>query len=578
MSQQTIPPLQRQLHRVRRRLFLQVVLDSLVVGWAIGLAAAACWLAAQPHLVRGATPLLRWSIAGGILALATVLASVLAAIRRPTALTAALAIDERFGLKERVTTSMMLAPADANSSAAVALLDDVNVRVAKLPVPERFPVKLSRRAWLVPVTGALVALVALLYKPAVVTPKAEADEPLAAAPAVREEIDKKMEKLHRKGEDRQSEKKDRSAELERLEAELDRLTRQPRDTKEQARELIKDLASVEEQIKKREAELTRHADALKEQMKQLARTTKKNENEGPAKELKQALDRGDVEKAREEMERISKQLKAEEEADKLRKKLDDKNLSKEEREKTEQKLDQLKSKQMSKEEKDQLGQQMQDIKEKVQRLSRKKEEKEQELRDKADKGEMSKDQLERELEQLERDAGQLSDKDMENMQRLADKLDKAQQSLKEGDSKGASELLEEARDAMGQLDDEGEMQQLGEKLKDAEGTKGAMCQALDGNPVPASGKRRESKDAVTNSKEQREHVVMQKGKLSVVDTAPGEGFKGPRKPAELTEEIGRASQEAAEAIDRQKLPRSASDMAKGYFEKIRGDRDKKDKP
>jgi hypothetical protein len=38
----------------------------------------------------------------------------------------------------------------------------------------------------------------------------------------------------------------------------------------------------------------------------------------------------------------------------------------------------------------------------------------------------------------------------------------------------------------------------------------------------------------------------------------------------MREEIRQASQEAPEAIDRQRLPRSASDMARGYFEKLRG--------
>jgi hypothetical protein len=122
------------------------------------------------------------------------------------------------------------------------------------------------------------------------------------------------------------------------------------------------------------------------------------------------------------------------------------------------------------------------------------------------------------------------------------------------------------------------MQELAEKLEDCEGCKGAACQALDGQPVPASGRRPESKSTVTNAVDKRERLKMDKGKLSVIDTVPGEGFKGPKAPAELTEEIRRASQEAPEAIDRQRLPRSASDMARGYFDKLRGDREKKDKP
>jgi hypothetical protein len=44
----------------------------------------------------------------------------------------------------------------------------------------------------------------------------------------------------------------------------------------------------------------------------------------------------------------------------------------------------------------------------------------------------------------------------------------------------------------------------------------------------------------------------------------------------MTEEIRRAAQEEPEALDRQRLPRSASDIARGYFEKLRGpDRNRK---
>src|SRR5579871_4249616 len=80
----------------------------------------------------------------------------------------------------------------------------------------------------------------------------------------------------------------------------------------------------------------------------------------------------------------------------------------------------------------------------------------------------------------------------------------------------------------------------------------------------------------TESKEEWSHSQMDKGRLQVIDHVAGEGFKGPRKPAEMTEEIRRAAQEEPEALDRQRLPRSASNMARGYFEKLRGpDRDSK---
>ena len=63
---------------------------------------------------------------------------------------------------------------------------------------------------------------------------------------------------------------------------------------------------------------------------------------------------------------------------------------------------------------------------------------------------------------------------------------------------------------------------------------------------------------------------LSKGKLEVVGSGPFGGFKGPRKPGEMQEEIRQATQEAPAAIDRQRLPPAARKMARGYFEKVRG--------
>lgn len=578
MARSTLTPLQRQLRRARLRLSLQTFVDWLVAGWALSLLASAGWFAAQPHLVASAPAPSRWAVAVGALALATAVALVAAVFRQPSPVATALALDERYGLKERVTTSLTLSRAETDTPAAVALLEDVNARVEKIAVRERFPVRLRRRAWLLVPCAATFALVALFYNPAVATPKAKGDERLAADPRAKEEVDRAMQQLQAKAEAKRPEVKDRSPELERLDADLERLSRQPRETKDQAREIIKDLTGIEDQIRKRQQELVQRADSLKEQMKQASRLSKSKKEDGPAKDLNQALERGDLQKARNELDRMAQQLKAEQEADRLRKKLEDKSLSDKERADAQKRLNDLKSKQMSKEDRDRLAKQMKDIKDKVQRLGKSKEEKEKELREQARNGDLDQDQLRRELERLEQDAGRLNDRDMEKLRDVAEKFRKAQQSLEDGNDEQAGRQLEEAADELAQLDREGELQELAEKLEDCEGCKRDMCQGLDDNPVPAAGRRPESKQTVTNSREKRARVQMEKGQLSVVDTAPGDGFKGPRKPAELTEEIRRASQEAPEAIDRQRLPRSASDMARGYFDRLRGDREKKDNP
>jgi hypothetical protein len=65
--------------------------------------------------------------------------------------------------------------------------------------------------------------------------------------------------------------------------------------------------------------------------------------------------------------------------------------------------------------------------------------------------------------------------------------------------------------------------------------------------------------------------------VRLVDHVPGQGMKSPKSQEELREDIKRASQEAPEAIDRMRLPKSAGDMTRGYFDKLRGSDKKTDK-
>src|SRR5262249_38610913 len=59
-----------------------------------------------------------------------------------------------------------------------------------------------------------------------------------------------------------------------------------------------------------------------------------------------------------------------------------------------------------------------------------------------------------------------------------------------------------------------------------------------------------------------------KGKKEIVGTAPGSNFRTPRKPEDRAVEIKQASQEAPEALERQRIPRAYGDTAKNYFENL----------
>src|SRR5262249_37733429 len=77
MSRPALAPVELQLRRVRRRLFVQTLLDRVAWCWAGALLVAVAWFLVQPLLWPDAEEWVRWAVAGGTVALASVLAFVL---------------------------------------------------------------------------------------------------------------------------------------------------------------------------------------------------------------------------------------------------------------------------------------------------------------------------------------------------------------------------------------------------------------------------------------------------------------------------------------------------------------------
>ena len=170
---------------------------------------------------------------------------------------------------------------------------------------------------------------------------------------------------------------------------------------------------------------------------------------------------------------------------------------------------------------------MKDMQDKLERLTRSEEARER-LRELQRQGAMSKEQLDRELDQLKRNTEKLDAQTKKALEELAQKLKEAAQCMKEGKDGEAAQKLKEAGELMQKLDGDGEARELAQQLRDLEAARQAMCQALDGRPVPASGRRPESKDGQTGSDEDWAHSDLDKGRLQVIDHVPGDGFKGPR--------------------------------------------------
>src|SRR5262249_30762748 len=87
----------------------------------------------------------------------------------------------------------------------------------------------------------------------------------------------------------------------------------------------------------------------------------------------------------------------------------------------------------------------------------------------------------------------------------------------------------------------------------------------DGSPVPASGRRPLSDPMATKSFEAKQKSPFDpKGKKLFDGYAPGQSFRK-KTSAEMAGEVRQAAQEAPEAIEQQRIPKPARDMAKGYF-------------
>src|SRR4051794_38453574 len=94
---------ERQVRRVRRRLFARSVLQGLVLCWSAALVLLTLWFLVVPFVIPTAGPAVRWGIAGGMLGMGTVAGIILGWTRTPTLVASALAMDEQFALRERVT-------------------------------------------------------------------------------------------------------------------------------------------------------------------------------------------------------------------------------------------------------------------------------------------------------------------------------------------------------------------------------------------------------------------------------------------------------------------------------------------
>ncbi|MFM7844813.1 MAG: hypothetical protein ACKPEY_11360, partial [Planctomycetota bacterium] len=390
----------QQVERARRRLnaelFLRVLPWSLcgaLLIACVGLAIPKFWPLATTATERG------WQIwlaswLGGSVAVALILALAYTWWRRRAVFDAAIEIDRRFGLKERVASSLVLSPEERELPLGQALVADASRRVAGLEIAERFRVAV-RWTTMLPIVPLAIAVTLALIANAPL-PQVKPTKESTAVAQETEQNKKAIEELKKKLAEQQKKAEAKGLQdaedlFKKLQEGLDQL--QAQDTLERKEALVK-MNELSQELEKRRSDLA-GSEQVKKQLEQL-----KNLERGPAEKFSKALHEGNLKRAVEELNQLKNQLAKNE-------------LTTEQREQLAQQTNEMAQK----------------LSETVKAHKQAMEELERQIQQKQDAGDqVAAAKLQEKLDRLKQ-----QERQMNKLQEMADKLEQAAQQMKAGD-------------------------------------------------------------------------------------------------------------------------------------------------
>jgi hypothetical protein len=546
--------LQAKVRQVRRRQLLQLLLWHLPFCMIGAIVLTALWYVVQPFT---GIPL-AWTGAVAIFGgLALVMTVALSFIRLPSRVHSSLSLDEAFGLRERVTTAVTLSEVQRASPAGIALLEDTRKRIASVDVPARFPITLPRTTWFVPLAATALAVLIIFYNP-IRTPAAIGAKPGDQAKKKEEIKPINTEEIKQQIAERRKRKTDLHSEMfDQLETDLDKLLEKvdKAETDAEKQVALQDLSKLAAEMAQRQKELGKLA-SLQQQLR--SNSDLKDSKEGPAKDLQEALSKGNLEDAKKQLEKLAQALK------------DGK---------------------MSDEDKKKLSEQLKDLQQKLSEMAELKK-----RRDNIAKSNLDPETKKKELEKLDKQAQKLQE-----AAKLAQQLSQCQQCLEKNDAGAMAKALDDAQKTLEEMAmDAKEAAELElaledmEKLKETLGLKDPKSGGGEGmeeeegesdlneteNPEYRDPVKRRSKGGLrketandTNSKNERARSPLDpKGKIlfhgydrdqpkpdrdsigkTTVDIAPG-----------LTE----TKQQASEALRQQKVPQPQRDLVTDFYKNL----------
>ena len=547
----------KEIGRVQRRLALQRFLGVLGWCWCVSLLAAAAVVGATRFYPLGIIDG-QWIL--GFLAVGLIVAVGWTLLAITPRLQAALEIDHRFGLKERISSTLVMNPSDRATVAGQALIADADARLRRIAVLEKFPVRPPRQL-LLPLLPAIL-LVVLIFRPAMQKKAMEAMEASATQPPL--EVKKSAEDLRQKLVERrkQAEKdglKDASELLKRLEEGTQEIQAQTQ--REKALVQLNDLAR---ELQERRKQLGGGGDAMKRQMEKVQDIMR-----GPADELAKALSKSDFQKAAQALEKLRKKLANAE-------------------------LDSTK--------KEDLAQQLQQIEQKVDQIAQQAKDAQADLRKRAEQMKLSGDaaaanKLEDEIQKLQQQGPR-----METLQNLANKLGQCSKQMEQGRNVQAAQAMQDVLEQMQEMARQqselktldGAMEQLADARRqmncDQCGGKGCeKCQGgsnaevmpagggegdnQNGKPGPGLGKGRgngtrpEEKTSGTFF-DSRVRQTVGKGASRITGLTGGPNLKN-QAEAEIQKAVTEIEHGSTDPLSGQRLPKKQSEHARQYFDSFR---------
>jgi hypothetical protein len=540
--------LRKQVYRAYRRLGVRRFLGVLAWCWFVPLLAALAVIAVDKFYPLGWSPFGwgAWGWLGGMAALGLVAAVLWVALTRRDPLGAAIEIDRRFGLKERVSSALAMPEEELQTEAGQALVNDAIRRVERIDVASQFSVVPPRRMLLPLVPAVAAVLVALLVSPAVVKNPAEATtEP----PAVTKQVKKTTDEVRRKLAERRKEAKelglkDAEQTFQKLEQVAKDTGKDP-NTRKQALTELNDYAA---QLEKRRQQVG-GAEKVQEELKQL----QKKVDRGPADNLANALAKGDFKKAAAELERLKGQIE--------NSKLDEK-----------QKQD--------------LANQMDQIKQKIDEMAQKQQQVRENLQQQIDQMRQAgqgaeADKLQQQLDKLMQQAPQ-----MQQMQDLAQKLGQCAQCMRDGQMDEAANAMNQIQKGLGDLQKQlDELKMLEDAMNEIAQAKNQMncpncggmgcgqCQGQGDKPGfgmgPGRGQgARPEAETDSNSYDTQVKQKVERGAADVVDLVEGPNAKG-QVQTEIQQQLEAAQRGRTDPLTNRRMPKKHRQHAREYFDRFR---------